>query len=84
MRAPHPNGSTAKATTDTHHLLATAIVGEALIDYMVQKTPAARIRLESLAGMARRLGDLTDRDAAVVAEQLARPCSPRRPSLSLI
>ncbi|MHB0817697.1 hypothetical protein ACYCFK_05410 [Stutzerimonas stutzeri] len=73
MQVRHPSGSDAKATTAPRHLLATAIVGEALIGYQVQKTPAARARLESVTDMPRRLGELTDRDAAVIAEQLAKP-----------
>lgn len=78
MQAQHPSGSAAKATTAPRHLLATAIVGEALIGYQVQKTPAARARLESVADMAKRLGDLTEADAAVVATLLAKPCAAPR------
>lgn len=70
MQAQHPVSSGRKAITAPPHLLATAIVGEALITYQVQRTPAARARLESQASMARRLGYLTDRDTAVVEQLL--------------
>lgn len=83
MQAQHPSGSGTKATTAPRRLLATAIVGQALIGYQVQKTPAARARLESLADMAKRLGDLTEADAAVVAELLAKP-APRPVALRLL
>lgn len=69
MQATHPSGSGKKATTPPRHLVATAIVGAALIGYLVQKTPDARARLELVASQA----ELTDSDATVVAELLARP-----------
>ncbi|AIS15507.1 prophage PSSB64-01 [Pseudomonas chlororaphis subsp. aurantiaca] len=84
MQAQHPSSSGYKATTapvqgvgnafkPTRSMLATAVIGAALIGYLVQKTPDARQRLESLAEMAQTLGDLSERDAAVVAQLLARP-----------
>ena len=73
MQIHHPSGSAAKATTTPRHLVATALVGQALIGYLVHKTPVARALLQSLADMASRLGDLTAADTAVVAELLAKP-----------
>jgi hypothetical protein len=81
MHAHHPNSSAAKATTPSAHLasaparrlMAIGIVGTALVDYQIQKTPHARIRLETVTTMAHQLGDLTASDAAVVARLLARP-----------
>jgi hypothetical protein len=69
MQAQHPSGSAVKATTAPRHLLATAIVGAALINYQIAKTPDARAHLEQLASQT----ELTARDAAVVAQLLARP-----------
>lgn len=84
MKATHHSSSNHKNTTPLNHgavgtfkpprpLLATAVIGAALIGYLVHKTPDARERLESLASMAQLMGDLTERDAAVVAELLAKP-----------
>lgn len=82
MQAQHPSSSKYKAITPpkpgspfkpTRPLLATAVIGAALIAYLVHKTPDARQRLESLADMAQTLGDLSERDAAVVAELLVKP-----------
>lgn len=83
MKAEHPSSSKLKAITPpepsrspfkpSRPLLTTAVIGAALIAYQVLKTPDARLRLESLADMAHTLGDLSERDAAVVAELLARP-----------
>jgi hypothetical protein len=53
-------------------LLATAVIGAALIGYLVHKTPDARLRLESVTNMAKTMGDLTERDASVVAALLAK------------
>ncbi|MCD5990150.1 hypothetical protein KDX30_19870 [Pseudomonas sp. CDFA 553] len=77
MQAQHQSGSDAKANTPAKHLLFTAMIGAALIGYQVHKTPDARTRLESLATMARSLGELTERDAAVVDNLLAKPPVPR-------
>ena len=81
MQAQHPSSSERKATTPPHSdsrnfkyprpLLATAIIGAALIGYIVHKTPDARQKLEILTEMAHTLGDLSERDAAVVAQLLA-------------
>ncbi|MFV0925413.1 hypothetical protein [Pseudomonas palmensis] len=71
MRVPHPNGSGSKATTTPRHLQATAIVGGALIGFLVMKTPEARNQLERVTSTARRLGELSDGDAAIVSQLLA-------------
>ena len=83
MQAQHPSSSGDKASTPGERgsitfkpprpLLATAMIGAALIGYLVHKTHDARLRLESLAAMAQQLGDLSDRDADVVAQLLAKP-----------
>lgn len=72
MKVENQSSSEVKATTPARHLVATAIIGAAVIGYLVHKTPEARVRLESLSSMAQTLGELTDRDAAVVAQLLAR------------
>ena len=71
MKAIYQSGSEAKATTPARQLLATAMIGAALIGYQIHKTPDARTRLESLAIQARSLGELNDTDAALVARTLA-------------
>ncbi|NBF05275.1 hypothetical protein GV819_23585 [Pseudomonas sp. Fl5BN2] len=83
MQAQHPSSSDSKAITSpaegmqkARHLMAIRIVGTALFDYQVQKTAAARIRLESLATMAQAQGDLTDIEALVVAQVLATSNNP--------
>ena len=43
-----------------------------MIGYLVHKSPEARVRLESLSSMAQTLGELSERDAAVVAQLLAK------------
>jgi len=80
MRAQNLSSGDPKATTtpaegmqEARHLMAIRIVGAALFDYQVRKTPDARIRLESLTTMAQLLGDLTANEAAVVAQLLAKP-----------
>ena len=80
MQTQHQSSSDPKATTspaegtqEARHLMAIRIVGTALFDYQVRKTPDARIRLESLTTMAQLLGDLTANEAAVVAQLLAKP-----------
>lgn len=72
MRAKHQSSSEAKATTPARHLVVTAIIGAAVIGYLVHKSPEARVRLESLSNMAQTLGELSERDAAVVAQLLAK------------
>ncbi|GFM86126.1 hypothetical protein PSCICO_15250 [Pseudomonas cichorii] len=84
MKAQHQSGSDAKATTTpdqqavtpARRLMAIRIVGTALFDYQVQKTPVTRIRLECLTSMAQAQGDLTASDAAIVAQLLANPFHP--------
>lgn len=81
MQVNPPSGSDVKATTTpdqqaatpARRLMAIRIVGTALFDYQVQKTPVARLRLESLTSMAQAQGDLTASDAAIVARLLANP-----------
>jgi hypothetical protein len=73
MQAQNLSSSGAKATTPARHLVATAIIGAAVIGYLVYKTPESRIRLESLSQMANTLGELSKTDAAVVAQLLANP-----------
>ncbi|MCD5970406.1 hypothetical protein [Pseudomonas quasicaspiana] len=53
--------------------VATAIIGAALIGYLVHKTPNARQHLESLASLAQTQGDLTAGDALILAQILALP-----------
>ncbi|MGB4488701.1 MAG: hypothetical protein WBI95_24825 [Pseudomonas veronii] len=85
MKAIYQSGSEAKATTPARHLVATAMIGAALIGYQIHPTPEARIRLECLTTMAHCLGDLNASDAAVVAELLAKPLLPRSTtSVSLV
>ncbi|MNJ69059.1 hypothetical protein D3C77_653650 [compost metagenome] len=71
MQVQPPSSSGLKATTTPRHLQATAIVGGALIGFLVMKTPEARSRLESLTEQARRLGELSANDIAVVRQLLA-------------
>ncbi|UEB97607.1 hypothetical protein LIS66_08540 [Pseudomonas sp. HN2] len=73
MQAQNHSSSGAKATTPARHLVATAIIGAAVIGYLVHKTPEARTRLESLSQMASSLGDLSATDAAVIRQLLAVP-----------
>lgn len=80
MQAQHPSSSVSKAITspaesmrEARHLMAIRIVGTALFDYQVRKTPDARIRLESVTTMAQQLGDLSPTEALIVARLLAKP-----------
>lgn len=75
MQAQNPSSSGTKATTPARHLVATAIIGAAVIGYLVHKTPEARTRLESLSQMASTLGDLSDTDVAVISQLLATPAT---------
>ena len=88
MQAQHPSSSDVKATTapeqparspfkPSRGQLATAVVGAALIGYLIHKTPDARVHLESVAGMAKIMGDLSTDDAQVVSELLANPKTDR-------
>lgn len=72
MKVKNQSSSEMKANTPARHLVATAIIGAAMIGYLVHKSPEARVRLESLSTMAQSLGELSERDAAVVAQILAR------------
>ncbi|WP_268799043.1 hypothetical protein [Pseudomonas huanghezhanensis] len=85
MQAQHLSSSGLKAITSTYpdeqvarHLMTIRIVGTAIFDYQVRKTPDARIRLECLATMAQAQGDLTDVEALVVAKVLATHTNPHR------
>ncbi|WP_330564883.1 hypothetical protein [Pseudomonas yamanorum] len=80
MQAQHQSSSDHKANTlpaegtqAARHLMAIRIVGTALFDYQVRKTPDARIRLESVTTMAQLQGDLTVHEAALVSQLLANP-----------
>ena len=75
MQAQNLSSSGTKAITPARHLVATAIIGAAVIGYLVHKTPESRTRLESLNEMARTLGELSERDAAVVNQLLATPAT---------
>lgn len=72
MQVKNQSSSEVKANTPARHLVATAIIGAAMIGYLVHKSPEARVRLESLSTMAQTLGELSERDAAVVAQLLAK------------
>ncbi|MDH1587977.1 hypothetical protein [Stutzerimonas stutzeri] len=43
-------------------LVATALIGEALIQYRIHKTPEQQARLQALADMAKALGALSPSD----------------------
>lgn len=73
MQVQTHSSSGTKATTPARHLVATAIIGAAVIGYLVQKTPESRTRLESLSQMASTLGDLSETDVAVINQLLATP-----------
>lgn len=73
MQVQNLSSSGTKATIPTRRLVATAIIGAAVIGYQVHKPPESRTRLESLSQMASTLGELSDADAAVVAQLLAHP-----------
>ena len=83
MQIQHLVSSRPEATTSeslvpqrfkpSRRTVATAIIGAALIGYLVHKTPNARQRLESLASLAHIQGDLTASDSLVVARILALP-----------
>ncbi len=74
MQAQNQSSSSGtKATTPARHLVATAIIGAAVIGYLIHKTPESRTRLESLSQMASTLGELSETDAAVIAQLLANP-----------
>jgi hypothetical protein len=80
MQAQHPSSSGVKATTPARHLVATAIIGAAMIGYLVHKTHDARLRLEGLTTMAQSLGELSASDLAVVAQLLAKQMPDARPA----
>ena len=84
MLVQHPVSGLQEATTRSDRRLpssfnpsrrnvAVAIIGAALIGYLVHKTPDARSRLEGLAHLAHHQGDLTASDAQVLAHILTLP-----------
>jgi len=75
MQVQNLSSSGTQATTPARHLVATALIGAAVIGYLVHKTPESRTRLESLSQMARTLGELSAKDAAVVTRLLATPAT---------
>ncbi len=72
MTVTNQSRSEVKATIPARHLVSTALIGAAVIGYLVHKTPEARVHLERLSSMAQTLGELSERDAAVVAQLLAQ------------
>lgn len=75
MQAQNQSSSGVKATTPARHLVATAIIGAAVIGYLVHKTPESRTRLESLSQMASTPGR-PERHGCRRDQPTARP--PRR------
>lgn len=69
MRSPTPSSSGSKATTTPRRLQATAIVGSALIGFLVAKSPEARTRLETITDQARH--ELAPDEVALVDRLLA-------------
>lgn len=69
MQLPTPSSSGSKATTTPRRLQATAIVGGALIGFLVAKSPEARTRLETITDQTRH--ELAPDDLAVVDQLLA-------------
>lgn len=90
MEAQHPSSSGNKNTTvpiqaaatftPPRPLLATALIGAALIVYLVHKSAGAREHLQSLTRQAMAQGELTERDAKTIADLLDNPIikSPRQ------
>lgn len=70
MQAPNPSSSESKATTTQRRLRAIALVGGALIGFLVTKTPEVRALLENVVKTACEQGDLTAQDADVVHQVL--------------
>ena len=75
MKASTPSSSGSKPTTTPRHLQATAIVGGALVGFLVMKTREARSQLETVTNTACQRGDLSAQDADLVHQLLA--ASPR-------
>lgn len=69
MRSLTPSSSGSKATTTPRRLQATAIVGGALIGFLVAKSPEARTRLEIITDQARH--ELAPEEIAIVDQLLA-------------
>lgn len=69
MRSLTPSSSGSKATTTPRRLQATAIVGSALIGFLVAKSPEARTRLETITDQARH--ELAPDEIALVVRLLA-------------
>lgn len=73
MITKHLSRECEKASTPARKHIFVAMIGAALIGYLVHKTPDARGRLEKLASLAQRQGELTASDALVIAQVLSRP-----------
>lgn len=69
MRLPTPSGSGSKATTTPRRLQVTAIVGGALIGFLIAKSPEARTRLETITNQARH--ELAPEEIEIVDRLLA-------------
>lgn len=73
MRAFTPSSSASKANTTPHRLQARAIVGGALIGFLVMKSEEARSQLVSVTKTASLQGALSMQDAAIVQQVLMMP-----------
>lgn len=79
MQAQHLSSSGNKAITATlrpfnpsRRQIATAVVGAALIGYLVHKSQDARGNLKDMANYAQTMGDLSEKDVAIVASLLEK------------
>lgn len=69
------SGTTKPTTPESSHsprLLAIGVIGAAMVDHQVHRSPSTRARLEGAANMAQRLGVLDGAEAQLVATLLAR------------
>lgn len=69
------SGTAKPTTTEAGHsprLLAIGVIGAAMVDHQVHRSPSTRARLEGAADMAQRLGVLDGAEAQLVATLLAR------------
>lgn len=75
MQVIHLSSSEQKTTTTKAchppKLLAIGVIGAAMVDFQVNRTPTAQARLQGAADMARCLGILDGTDAMVIANLLA-------------
>lgn len=76
MNSITQSSGTAKPTTTANghspRLLAIGVIGAAMVDHQVHRSPSTRARLEGAADMAKRLGVLDGAEAQLVATLLAR------------